>query len=85
MNLRKVSTPQMIVVLLLVIHLLPVWLFEYFPSQDGSSHVYNAYLLKDYHHHENYQLRKVYQLNLKIFPNWASHIILAALMYIFPP
>ena len=85
MNLRKVSTPQMIVAVLLVVHLLPVWLFEYFPSQDGSSHVYNAYLLKDYHHHENYQLREVYQLNLKIFPNWASHIILAALMYIFPP
>ena len=85
MNVRKVSTPQMIVAILLVVHLLPVWLFEYFPSQDGSSHVYNAYLLKDYHHHENYQLREVYQLNLKIFPNWASHIILAALMYIFPP
>lgn len=85
MSPRSLSAKHIIIIVLLIMHLLPIWLFKYFPTQDGSSHVYNAYVLKDYHKHENYRLREVYKLNLTIFPNWASHIILALLMYIFPP
>ena len=64
---------------------MPVWIFTYFPTQDGASHIYNSYVLKEYHKHENYRLREVYELRLTLFPNWTSHAFLALLMYVFPP
>ena len=79
------SVGQIIIISLLVIHLLPVWIFTYFPTQDGASHIYNSYVLKEYHKHENYRLREVYELRLTLFPNWTSHAFLALLMYVFPP
>lgn len=72
-------------VVLLVLHLLPLWIFAYFPSQDGVSHVYNGLVLKEYAKHENYKLRDAWQLNITIFPNWLSHIMLMTLLYVFPP
>ena len=80
-----VSVGKIIIISLLVIHLLPVWIFTYFPTQDGASHIYNSYVLKEYHKHENYRLREVYELRLTLFPNWTSHAFLALLMYVFPP
>ena len=70
---------------LLVLHLLPIWIFSYFPSQDGASHIYNGLVLKEYGKHENYTMRNAWELNITIFPNWLSHILLAAFLYVFPP
>ncbi|MYB93604.1 hypothetical protein F4054_09000 [Candidatus Poribacteria bacterium] len=85
MKIGRLSIGYVTVIVLLIIHLLPVWGFKYFPTQDGASHIYNSYVLKEYHKHENYRLREVYELNTTLFPNWTSHILLAALLYIFPP
>lgn len=81
---RKLSWKHLFIVLL-ILHLLPIWIFAYFPSQDGPSHVYNALVLKEYGQHENFKMRDAWKLNITIFPNWLSHIALAALLYIFPP
>lgn len=83
-NWRNISWKHLFVVLL-ILHILPLWIFAYFPSQDGASHVYNALVLKEYDQHENYKMRDAWKLNITIFPNWLSHICLAALLYIFPP
>ena len=83
-NLKNWSWKHLFVVLL-VLHLLPLWIFAYFPSQDGVSHVYNAKVLNEYAQHENYKMRDAWQLNITIFPNWLSHISLAVLLRIFPP
>ena len=85
MKVDRKTLVYVTVCVLLVIHLIPVWGFRYFPTQDGASHIYNAYVLKEYHNHENYRLREVYELNKILFLNWTSHILLASLMYIFPP
>ena len=85
MVLDRHTIGKTIIIILMVIHLLPVWCFQYFPTQDGASHIYNAYVLKEYHHHENYRLREVYELNQTLFPNWTSHVLLVVLMYVFPP
>ncbi|MFC1712067.1 hypothetical protein ACFL6S_00295 [Candidatus Poribacteria bacterium] len=82
---KRLSVGHIIIIALLVVHLLPVWVFRYFPTQDGASHIYNSYVLKEYHKHENYRLREVYKLNLTPFPNWTSHAFIALLMYVFPP
>ena len=85
MRIGRLSIGYIIVIVLLVMHLLPVWGFKYFPTQDGLSHIYNSYVVKEYHKHENYRLREVYDLNATIFPNWTSHALLVALLYVFPP
>ena len=88
MSPRKIpiiSPWHLLGILLLLVHLLPIWIVTYFPTQDGPSHIYNAQVFKEYHDHQNYRIRDVYQLNLTPFPNWASHLLLAFLMYFFPP
>ena len=83
-NWRNLSWKHLFVVLLLL-HILPLWIFAYFPSQDGASHIYNGLVLKEYGKHENYQMRDAWELNITIFPNWLSHIFLLAFLYVFPP
>lgn len=85
MNFQRLSAKHILIIVLLVVHLAPIWICKYFPTQDGSSHIYNAYVLKNYHKQENYKIREVYKLNLTLFPNWTSHAFLALLMYVFPP
>ena len=85
MKIGRLSVGYIIVIVMMVLHLLPVWGFKYFPTQDGLSHIYNAYVVKEYHNHENYRLREVYELNATIFPNWTSHALLVVLLYVFPP
>lgn len=84
MNWKNFNWKHLFIVLLLL-HLAPVWMFNYFPSQDGPSHVYNAFIFKEYQNHENYMFRDVFKLNITIFPNWGAHLTLTLLLYIFPP
>ena len=69
---------------LIVAYLLPIWLFPYFPTQDGVSHVYNSQILTEYVN-PTYQFRDYYDINWFPFPNWLSHASLALLLFIFPP
>ncbi|MAF10582.1 hypothetical protein CMK11_09030 [Candidatus Poribacteria bacterium] len=69
---------------LVVLHLVPVWSATYFPSQDGPAHINNANVLREYDHPDRTVFREYYVLNTNPEPNWAGHIILAALMYIVP-
>ena len=69
---------------LIVVYLLPIWLFPYFPTQDGVSHVYNSQILTEYSNPE-YEFRDYYEINWYPFPNWLSHFSLAMLMFVFPP
>ena len=85
MKVRQLSISDIVVIGLLVIHILPVWLFKYTATQDGPIHVHNAHVLREHHNHENYTLREVYKLNPTLFPNWTSHAFMAGLMFIFPP
>ena len=81
----KIRNKRILILSLIVLHLLPIWIFRYFPSQDGPSHIHNAYVLKALHQEESTLLRESYKLNLTLFPNWFSHLFMAALMYVVPP
>jgi len=74
---------EICIVLTILLHILPIWLFRYYPTQDGPCHLANAIILKEYHQHQIYQ--EYFQLNLKPASNWFSHITLAVLMYVVPP
>ena len=63
------SQPVNIIFLSLVVaHLLPIWSFPYFPSQDGPAHVENANILCNYSDPNASLLREE---NLEIFQYFA--------------
>jgi len=70
--------------ILVLIYILPIWVFKYFPSQDGPSHIYNSFILKHYHDSE-YVFDKFYEIRKSPVPNWASYFIMVPLMYVVPP
>ncbi len=83
MKARRLSIQHIVLIALLVIHIVPVWLFKYATIQDGPAHVHNAHVLKVYHTHENYVLREVYERNPTLFPNWTSHVFWRTVSPIF--
>ncbi len=69
---------------LVAAHLIPVWAFQYLPTQDGPAHLSNAVILKDYgapdtHYHELFEIRR------EPIPNWTVHLVLAGLMFVVSP
>jgi hypothetical protein len=70
--------------LLILLHLVPIWAFPYFPSQDGPAHLNNANVLREYYYPDRTVFREYYYLNQNPDPNWLGHLILAGLMYIVP-
>ena len=64
---------------LVVLRLAPIWSARYFPSQDGPAHINNANVLREYSRPDRTVFREYYVLNKNPEPNWAGHIILAAL------
>ena len=81
---RIYTKTSLLIGILIVVYLLPIWLFDYFPTQDGVSHVYNSQIITEYGN-QTYQFRDYYDINWFPFPNWLSHISLTLLMFIFPP
>ena len=80
---RFYTTGSLLIGVLILVYLLPIWLFPYFPTQDGVSHVYNSQILTEYGNPE-FQFRDYYEINWYPFPNWLSHFSLAVLMFVFP-
>ncbi|HEX7118856.1 MAG TPA: hypothetical protein VF212_08720 [Longimicrobiales bacterium] len=75
----------MAVVVLALLHLAPIWLFDFFPTQDGPSHLHNAHVLLAYDHPANTAYREYYALNLRPIPNLLGHLVLAGTMAVTPP
>ncbi|MCG9128994.1 hypothetical protein JT359_15495 [Candidatus Poribacteria bacterium] len=85
MNFTRYYTKTNILIgILILVYLLPIWLFSYFPTQDGISHVYNSHIITDYNN-PNFEFEEYYDIHWFPFPNWLSHISLTLLMYIFSP
>jgi hypothetical protein len=70
---------------LVVLHLLPVWLFPYFPSQDGPCHVDTANILSSYLRPELSSFREYYVINPELVPNWLTHLFLAGAAFFMSP
>ncbi|MES1244690.1 MAG: hypothetical protein ABUT39_23990 [Acidobacteriota bacterium] len=71
---------------LVALLLIPVWSVGYFPTTDGPSHVYNAWILRQYGNVQEYPLfQQYYEIDWRPIPNWLSHAALALLMFPFDP
>lgn len=64
--------------------LVPVWATPMFPSQDGPSHLENAYVLL-HHGDEGTRFAEFYEIRLQAIPNWLTHLVLAGLLAVLPP
>jgi hypothetical protein len=75
---------NLLVLILILAHLIPIWAFRCFPSQDGPTHIENANIIFDYFNPARSILRDYYILNTHLEPTWLGHLVLAGLMYIVP-
>ncbi len=84
--MRKLRDPDRLLFFgLLALHVLPLWVFPFFPSQDGPVHLENAAILRDYHRPDRSLLPKFYTLSDHFHPNWFGHLALLGLMTVLPP
>ena len=55
---------------LLALHLLPIWIFPFIPTQDGPGHQAVAFILRQFDHPAAGLLRQYYLPNQEALPNW---------------
>jgi hypothetical protein len=84
MRIRNI-TFYILFLFLLFLNVLPIWLFPYFPSQDGPSHLENANILNKLIFSNIPVFQEYYSINKVLLPNWLGHISLAIFLHIFPP
>ena len=66
--------------------LIPIWSVGYIPTTDGPSHLYNAWILRQYENTRDYPLfQQYYEIDWRPIPNWLSHAVLTLLMFPFDP
>lgn len=74
----------MIFWLMVLLHLVPVWMWSYLPTQDGPTHLASALILKEVgnpqSHYQNF-----FEVRREPIPNWSCQVVLASLMHVFPP
>ena len=68
---------------LVIVCAVPIWCFSEIPTQDGSAHLYNAYLLSGWWRNSFPIDRTYFALNPAPVPNWLSTVVLALLMQVF--
>ena len=76
---------QISVGFLCLLHLIPIWGFTFIPTQDGISHVYNSYILKEWNNPDYTKFHQVYDLNLTFFPNWSNYAFFYLALHIVSP
>lgn len=67
------------------IALIPIWSVHYLPTQDGPSHLYNSWLLRELIRGSNAAIEHAYRIDWRPHPNWLTSAVLALLMTIVPP
>ena len=71
--------------ILVLVHVLPVWAFRYFPTTDGPAHLYNAWLWKTLALNASHPFHHYLAFNFQPEPNYLSHVLLAGALTVLPP
>lgn len=70
---------------LIGLFLLPIWLFDYLPLQDGPIHIHTADILHGFLTGHQSIFQDYYVTNLQLAPNWTAQVILTGLMFLTSP
>ncbi|HYO15664.1 MAG TPA: hypothetical protein VE685_20900 [Thermoanaerobaculia bacterium] len=73
----RLSPEILLFAALVVLHLVPLWAFPFFPSQDGPAHQETARILREYDEPGAALLRQYYLPNQEALPNWFVFFFLA--------
>jgi len=84
MQFRNKFTEINFFYIILVINMLPILLFRFFPTMDGAAHLYNSNIINELIFNPNGLLSNYFLLNSELVPNWLSHFLLAISNLIFP-
>src|SRR4029077_8412137 len=83
---KWLANPQnAIFIALLILYLVPIWCFHYFPSADGPAHIENAHIIRELGGSAATVFREYYTWNPLPQPNWSGHLVMAALMTFTSP
>ena len=63
------SRAPLLFVLVMLLHLIPLWAFTYFPSQDGPVHLHIAQVIRHYAAPDLPVFHEYYVLNKNLDPN----------------
>ncbi|HET9211942.1 MAG TPA: hypothetical protein VFR03_16170 [Thermoanaerobaculia bacterium] len=77
---RRPSPETVLFWALLALHLLPVWLFSYTPTQDGPGHQALTAILRQYALPEAGLLRQYYLPNREALPNWLIFFLMGRVL-----
>ncbi len=69
---------------LLFLHLIPLFFGKYFLTQDGPSHLYNAFVFKDLICHPHSVFANYFEINKVPNPNWLVTVFYSLFMMVFP-
>jgi putative flippase GtrA len=75
--------PRVLFAVLLVLHVAPIWLVRWFPTQDGPLHVENVLALL--HRAASPLLQHWYVANVGAQPNWLTQLFFAGLLPVASP
>lgn len=78
-------TWRTLLVSLLALHLAPIWVVTYLPTQDGPAHIYNGKLFFEHFDRANFQVRQFHRFGYELYPNVLTHLLLGGLQQVFPP
>jgi hypothetical protein len=70
---------------LALIALAPIWSVHYLPTQDGPSHVYNSWLLRELIGGGRGAIAEAYRIDWRPHPNWMASAVMALLMTVVSP
>lgn len=62
----------------------PIWWVEYYLNQDGTAHLYNAYIFNELLANNDFYSQFL-RINFEPIPNLTGHLFLSLLILIFPP
>ncbi len=75
---------NVILAAVILLNLVPIWAFTYFPSLDGPAHVSLTWWMVHYNDLDLPSLRVFFESNLQFIPNYLIFLILYPLMHVFP-
>ncbi len=65
---------------MVVLFIIPLWVYPYIPTQDGPAHLFNAHLINGLLQEQtNPMIDGFYELNKDFTPTWVFHLVLAKL------
>ncbi|HEX2123782.1 MAG TPA: hypothetical protein VHL59_19305, partial [Thermoanaerobaculia bacterium] len=83
---RAAASTLVLFIALAILHIVPVWSVRYFPTGDGPTHVYNAWLMHGLVTGEAPpNIERAYRIDWRPVPNWTSHAAMALLVAVVSP